>query len=67
MEDEQYIGGCIIVISIVILFYSFSVISRSSESAFIFGLQLLAGSIIFIIIGAVFLIRGIKKAKSKDS
>ena len=67
MEDEQYLGLCVIVISVALLFYSFTILGRSSEPALIFGFQLLGASIIFIVIGVILLMRGKKKAKTKES
>ena len=66
MEDEQYLGLCIIGISVAIFFYSFTIFSRFSEPALIFGLQLLGASIIFIVIGVIMLMRGKKKAMAKE-
>ncbi|MFX1281483.1 MAG: hypothetical protein ACFFA3_19195 [Promethearchaeota archaeon] len=65
MEDEQYLGLCIIGISGAILFYSFTILSRPSEASLIFGFQLLGASVIFIIAGALLIVRGLKYRKIK--
>ncbi|MHA2126751.1 MAG: hypothetical protein ACW99E_15740 [Promethearchaeota archaeon] len=47
MEDEQYLGGFVLIIGLVAFYFSVSMMSRSP----LFGVQLIVFSIILTIIG----------------
>jgi uncharacterized membrane protein len=61
LEDEQYLGGFVLIIGLVAFYFSISMMSRSP----LFGVQLIVFSIILTIIGVVVFIRGWKKAKTE--